>query len=87
MRCEASFSGRVQGVGFRATAAGVARRHGVVGWVRNEADGRVSLVIEGDEDTLEAFMNDLRGRLGGNITSEDLRKGVDERGYEGFEIR
>jgi len=87
MRYEASFSGRVQGVGFRATAASLAGRHGVAGWVRNEADGRVSLVIEGDDDTLDAYMADLRARLGGNISAEDLRKGGDERHCDRFEIR
>lgn len=87
MRCEAFFSGRVQGVGFRATAASLARRHGVTGWVRNEADGRVSLVVEADEGAIDAFLADLRHRLGEHITSEDVRRGGEERGYSGFEIR
>ncbi len=41
-------SGRVQGVGFRYTAKGVAQRFAVTGFVRNLSDGRVELVVEGD---------------------------------------
>jgi acylphosphatase len=40
-------SGRVQGVNFRATCQWMAVQHGVTGWVRNRADGRVEAVFEG----------------------------------------
>ena len=48
-------SGRVQRVGFRAFAAGAARREGVRGFVRNLADGRVEAVGEGDQEAMERF--------------------------------
>ena len=42
VRLRVRFVGRVQGVGFRWTAAMVARGLDVTGWVRNEPDGSVT---------------------------------------------
>ncbi|PIZ27735.1 acylphosphatase, partial [Candidatus Berkelbacteria bacterium CG_4_10_14_0_8_um_filter_42_34] len=43
---QAYFTGRVQGVGFRYTAADLADELGIVGRVRNLQDGRVELLAE-----------------------------------------
>lgn len=87
MRCELTYVGRVQGVGFRAAAKSLANEHGVTGWVRNEADGTVALVAEGPREKVEAYLDALRERWGKNITDEKLEEKQDERGYAGFEIR
>jgi acylphosphatase len=50
------YSGRVQGVGFRATVRLVSRGYDVVGVVRNLPDGRVELTAEGLKDELTAFL-------------------------------
>jgi acylphosphatase len=50
------YSGTVQGVGFRFTAASIARELGVCGWVKNLDDGRVEITAESEEDTLKDFL-------------------------------
>lgn len=59
MRIHARFVGKVQGVGFRATARALAGRHPVSGWVRNEPDGSVTLECQGAREAIDAFLNDL----------------------------
>jgi acylphosphatase len=43
------YSGRVQGVGFRYTVLRAASPRAVTGFVRNLRDGRVELVLEGED--------------------------------------
>jgi acylphosphatase len=53
-------SGRVQGVFFRDGTVKVARKIGVVGWVKNLEDGRVEIVAEGAEKKLNEFVEWLK---------------------------
>ena len=52
VRARVVFEGRVQGVFFRANTQRCAESLGLVGWVRNMADGRVEAVFEGEEETV-----------------------------------
>jgi acylphosphatase len=54
-RVELRIRGRVQGVGFRWMTQAQANRAGLRGWVRNEPDGSVVAVAQGDRAALEAF--------------------------------
>ncbi len=54
-RVRLEISGRVQGVGFRATMQRLALSYGVCGWVMNSAEG-VLLEAEATPAVLEAFV-------------------------------
>ena len=59
-RAHAFYTGRVQGVGFRYTAERLALEQGLVGWVKNLADGRVELVCEGARGQAEKLLESIR---------------------------
>ena len=48
--------GRVQGVFYRGWAVQTARALGLAGWVRNRRDGTVEAVVQGDEQSVESFI-------------------------------
>ena len=82
-----TYSGRVQGVFFRATAKRCAEAHPVAGWVRNEPDGTVSLEIQGTPDAVDAALAEIRRAKSGYITSESAHDLPPVAGESGFEIR
>ncbi len=59
MRVQVRYVGRVQGVGFRATARSIAAAFPVTGFVRNEADGSVLIEIQGDESAVAGVVDRL----------------------------
>ena len=48
--------GRVQGVGYRYSALRAAKKTGVYGFVKNQADGSVYAEVEGDENKVYEFI-------------------------------
>lgn len=57
---ELRVSGMVQGVGFRYFCYRKAVHLGVTGWVKNEPDGSVRLLAEGDRSAVEALIVELK---------------------------
>lgn len=53
------FNGNVQGVGFRFTANSVAKRYDLTGFVRNTADGKVELLLQGEQQDIDNCLEDL----------------------------
>lgn len=81
------YSGDVQGVGFRATASGIARFHPAVsGWVRNLADGRVELFADGPAAEVTAFLAAVRERMTEHISAEDVTERESDGRLIGFRI-
>ncbi len=87
-RVSVTYMGRVQGVGFRYTVLEVAGNFRVNGYVRNESDGTVSLVAEGDEPEIKRFLHAVRSSpVGGYIAHEDARWTAATGEFKGFTIR
>ena len=57
---QVQFTGTVQGVGFRYTTREIAKRFAVTGFVKNEPDGSVTLLAEGEEAELQEFFREVR---------------------------
>jgi acylphosphatase len=60
-RVHALVDGRVQGVGYRYFVRELARDAGLTGVARNLADGRVEVVLEGPEESVESVLGQLDG--------------------------
>ncbi len=50
-------SGRVQGVLFRQSARAKALALGLSGWAHNLLDGKVEIVVEGEESKVQEFVD------------------------------
>ncbi|MHC5001624.1 MAG: acylphosphatase [Planctomycetota bacterium] len=87
IRYTVTFSGRVQGVGFRASARRVASSHRVSGWVRNEADGTVLMVAEGTGRELDRFVKSIEDAMGSCIQSTRISKEPAHGEFSGFSVR
>lgn len=86
-RREVHYSGDVQGVGFRYTARRVAEGFTVKGFVRNLADGRVYLVVEGDEAEVASFLAELAHLMSGYIRQAAVETVPATGEFSGFTIR
>jgi len=79
--------GVVQGVGFRPFVFGLARRHGLGGWVLNDPEG-VKIEVEGPWEAINRFTFELHTRHPPLASIADIRQTfVPVRGETGFAIR
>ena len=81
-------SGRVQGVGFRYFVESRAAAEGLHGWVRNLADGRVEVMFEGDEASVDRAEASLwRGPSGAAVDDITIEAAAPAGRATGFSIR
>jgi len=87
MRRRVVIHGLVQGVFFRDTVRRHAQSRGVAGWVRNNRDGTVEAVFEGEPEAVERLVGFVHGGPSGAIVERvDVTDEADE-GLSGFSIR
>ena len=76
----------MQGVFFRDTVRRMARERGVAGWVRNNDDGTVEAVFEGDAEAVASLVSFAgQGPEGAAVERADQDEEEPE-GLEGFRI-
>ncbi len=87
-RLHVTWSGRVQGVGFRYTAETVALELKLTGWVWNLPDGQVEAVCEGSEKALSLFLEKIAaGPMKPHIRQTQTRWGQATGEFKDFHIR
>jgi len=81
-----NISGKVQGVFFRATSKAVADQLGIKGSVRNLPDGTVFIEAEGDDFSLELFLEFChKGSDRSLVEKVDVSEG-EVKEYRNFEL-
>ena len=87
MRARVVVAGVVQGVWFRESCRHEAEVRGVGGWVRNNRDGTVEAVFEGEEASVDALVRWCHvGPARAVVTDVDIRR-ERPRGEVGFRVQ
>lgn len=88
IRCQRIvFEGRVQGVGFRYTAASLAKAYPITGYVKNLANGTVELVVQGRDQDIARLVARIVDGFRGYIERKTVEELIPREEYSGFEIR
>ncbi len=70
--------GRVQGVYYRTWSTETATQLGLYGWVQNNADGTVEIIVTGTEDRIDHFIADCHeGPLAAQVKKVSVRDADD----------
>jgi acylphosphatase len=85
---EVIVSGLVQGVGYRAFTLSAAKAHGVTGWVRNEPDGTVRILMQhSDSLVLEQLVREVvTGPPSAEVQGIEISILADHEALNGFHI-
>ncbi len=87
-RVKLNIRGKVQGVWFRGSTEKEALKLNIKGWVKNNSDGSVTVVAEGDEEPLKTLIQWCKhGPPGARVDDIEV-SWLDYRGeFETFQIR
>jgi acylphosphatase len=86
IRRRAVIHGFVQGVFFRDSTRRLAERHRVAGWARNNPDGTVEAVFEGEREAVKRLLAFVReGPRGAEVSRVEVSEEEPE-GLSGFKL-
>lgn len=87
-RVEIKVLGTVQGVFFRQETKDTAEKLGLTGWTRNEPDGSVKIVAEGEEQNLQKLVEWCkRGTSWARVEKLEVGWGETKEEFQQFEVR
>lgn len=81
-----TITGKVQGVFFRATSKAVADQLGVKGTARNRTDGSVFIEAEGDDFSMELFLEFCRKGSDRSVVENVSTIEGELKNYTNFEV-
>jgi len=81
-----TFSGDVQGVGFRFTALHVATQHHLAGYVRNLPNETVDMVAQGSGEDIDACIRDIQKSFADYIRETQIKDVPFDPKYKDFKI-
>jgi len=82
------YEGNVQGVGFRYSVRQIAKGFDVTGSVRNLRDGRVELLVAGEEEEVRAFVEAIgQSELRAHIKKHSEAPLANPPAFRGFQIQ
>ena len=86
-RVELNIRGRVQGVWYRGSTKEEALKLNIKGWVKNNIDGTVSVVAEGEEEALKSLVQWCKHGPSAARVDNIVESWMDYRGeFENFQI-
>jgi len=80
------YIGRVQGVGFRYTVMRLAAGRPVTGFVKNLRDGRVEVVVEGEDEAVASLVSDIDRVMQKYIEDRSAVSETPTSEFEGFQM-
>ena len=86
VRVHVWISGHVQGVSFRYYAKDAANQANVSGWVKNLPDGRVEVVLEGEDSAVQDVLAFIKKAPTGSRVRNVTIKSEKPVGEHGFDI-
>ena len=81
-----TFTGRVQGVGFRFTARRAAQRRQLTGYVRNMPNGSVEMLAQGRAEEVDDCIQDIKEYFSGYVKEVKIEEIPVEAKYTNFQI-
>lgn len=88
IRIRVLVSGRVQGVWYRRSAQAKAKTLGITGWAHNLIDGKVEMLCEGEEKSIQEFLVwAKKGPFFARVRNMETREEKYQGGFASFEVR